>query len=136
MAKFDSQKALMLIGMAFGLTISSRAELLNLEGILQAEHDEQVLQLRMEHQQQQSSARRQGLPISKLRRLQARQLRERIEQSRLHQRQLRDQRVLRQQLRTHPRLTSRASQYLQMQRFQQEQAVQQLHFKLLRDFGR
>jgi hypothetical protein len=127
-----NSKASLLILLALVAQPLVSSEPLNLEGILRTEQNAQALTLRMQQQRQRSNA--ENLSASKLRQMNARQFKERMDLNVLKQHQLREHRLLHRRLLTKPSAGSRSQQHLQMQRFRQDRAIQQLHFKLLRDF--
>jgi hypothetical protein len=104
-----------------------------LEGILRSEHQHQALELRRQQDEYRGRKGVQNLSPAKRQRMEDLLFEQQLRQEQLHQRQLKEQSVLHQRLQLQPDSNPRPAQYLQMQRFRQEQASQELHFKLQRD---
>jgi hypothetical protein len=122
-----------LILLCGGLPIKVSAELTAAEGILRSEHRQQALELRWEQQLYLDRKRAQTLPPSEQRRLRDILLDQQLRQEQLQQRQRLEQTLLRRRLEIQPGLVPGPALQLQLQRFRQEEASQQLHFKLQRD---
>ena len=132
MIKFPaSAVTLALLGLVF--SVPARPQPLALEGILRSEHQQQALELRRQQDEYRGRMGAQNLSPAKRRRLEDLLFEQQLRLEQLHQRQLKEQSVLHQRLQLQPDINPRPAQYLQMQRFRQEQASQELHFKLQRD---
>jgi hypothetical protein len=134
MIKFPaSAVTLALLGLVF--SVPAHPQPLALEGILRSEHQQQTLELRRQQDEYRGRKGVQNLSpaTAKRRRLEDLLFEQQLRQEQLHQRQLKEQSVLRRRLQLQPDSNPRPAQYLQMQRFRQEQASQELHFKLQRD---
>jgi hypothetical protein len=132
MIKFPaSAVTLALLGLVF--SVPAHPQPLALEGILRSEHQQQTLELRRQQDEYRGRKGVQNLSPAKRRRLEDLFFEQQLRQEQLHQRQLKEQSVLRRWLQLQPDSNPRPAQYLQMQRFRQEQASQELHFKLQRD---
>ena len=132
MIKFPaSAVTLALLGLVFSVPAYPQPSAL--EGILRSEHQQQALELRRQQDEYRGRKGAQNLSPAKRRRLEDLLFEQQLRQEQLHQRQLKEQSVLRRRLQLQPDSNPRPAQYLQMQRFRQEQASQELHFKLQRD---
>jgi hypothetical protein len=132
MIKFPaSAVTLALLGLVF--SVPAYPQPLSLEGILRSEHQQQTLELRRQQDEYRGRKGVQNLSPAKRWRLEDLLFEQQLRQEQLHQRQLKEQSVLHQRLQLQPNINPRPAQYLQMQRFRQEQASQELHFKLQRD---
>jgi hypothetical protein len=119
-----------LILLCGGLPIRVSAELSAAEGILRSEHRQRSYELRWEQQLYLDRKRAQALPPSEQRRLRNLLLDQQLRQEQLQQRQRLEQTLLRRGLEMQPGLVPGPALQLQLQRFRQEEASQQLHFKL------
>jgi hypothetical protein len=119
-----------LILLCGGLPVRINAELSAAEGILRSEHRQQSYELRWEQQLYLDRKRAQTLPPSDQRRLHNLLLDQQLRQEQLQQRQRLEQTLLRRGLEMQPGLIPGPALQLQLQRFRQEEASQQLHFKL------
>ena len=132
MIKFPASALILaLLGLVF--SVPAHPQPLALEGILRSEHQQQTLELRRQQDEYRGRRGVQNLSPAKRRRLEDLLFEQQLRQEQLHQRQLKEQSVLHQRLQLQPDSNPRPAQYLQMQRFRQEQASQELHFKLQRD---
>jgi hypothetical protein len=122
---------LALLGLVF--SVPAPPQPLTLKGILRSEHQQQALELRRQQDEYRGRKGVQNLSLAKRRRLEDLLFEQQLRQEQLHQRQLKEQSVLRRRLQLRPDINPRPAQHLQMQRFRQEQASQELHFKLQRD---
>jgi hypothetical protein len=122
-----------LILLCGGLPMKVNADLTAAEGTLHSEHRQQALELRWEQQLYLDRKRVQTLPPSDQRRLHNLLLDQQLRQEQLQQRQRLEQTLLRRRLEIQPGLVPGPALQLQLQRFRQEEASQQLHFKLQRD---
>jgi hypothetical protein len=113
-----------------GLPIRISAELSAAEGILRSEHRQRSYELRWEQQLYLDRKRAQALPPSEQRRLRNLLLDQQLRQEQLQQQQRLEQTLLRRGLEMQPGLVPSPALQLQLQRFRQEEASQQLHFKL------
>jgi hypothetical protein len=119
-----------LILLCGGLPIRVSAELSAAEGILRSEHQQRSYELRWEQQLYLDRKRAQALPPSEQRRLRNLLLDQQLRQEQLQQQQRLEQTLLRRGLEMQPGLVPSPALQLQLQRFRQEEASQQLHFKL------
>jgi hypothetical protein len=119
-----------LILLCGGLPIRVSAELSAAKGILRSEHRQRSYELRWEQQLYLDRKRAQALPPSEQRRLRNLLLDQQLRQEQLQQRQRLEQTLLRRGLEMQPGLVPGPALQLQLQRFRQEEASQQLHFKL------
>jgi hypothetical protein len=119
-----------LILLCGGLPIRVSAELSAAEGILRSEHQQRSYELRWEQQLYLDRKRAQALPPSEQRRLRNLLLDQQLHQEQLQQQQRLEQTLLRRGLERQPGLVPSPALQLQLQRFRQEEASQQLHFKL------
>jgi hypothetical protein len=119
-----------LILLCGGLPIRISAELSAAEGILRSEHRQRSYELRWEQQLYLDRKRAQALPSSEQRRQRNLLLDQQFRQEQLQQQQRLEQTLLRRGLEMQPGLVPSSALQLQLQRFRQEEASQQLHFKL------
>jgi hypothetical protein len=119
-----------LILLCGGLPFRVSAELSAAEGILRSEHQQRSYELRWEQQLYLDRKRAQALPPSEQRRLRNLLLDQQLHQEQLQQQQRLEQTLLRRGLERQPGLVPSPALQLQLQRFRQEEASQQLHFKL------
>jgi hypothetical protein len=119
-----------LILLCGGLPIRVSAELSAAEGILRSEHQQRSYELRWEQQLYLDRKRAQALPPSEQRRLRNLLLDQQLHQEQLQQQQRLEQTLLHRGLERQPGLVPSPALQLQLQRFRQEEASQQLHFKL------
>ena len=132
MIKFPaSAVTLTLLGLVF--SVPAHPQPLALEGILRSEHQQQTLELRRQQDEYRGRKGVHNLSPAKRWRLEDLLFEQQLRQEQLHQHRLKEQSVLRRRLQLQPDSNPRPAQYLQMQRFRQEQASQELHFKLQRD---
>jgi hypothetical protein len=122
-----------LILLCGGLPIRISAELSATEGILRSEHRQRSYELCWGQQLYLDRKRAQALPSSEQRCQRNLLLDQQFRQEQLQQQQRLEQTLLRRGLEMQPGLVPSPALQLQLQRFRQEEASQQLHFKLQRD---